>query len=37
MQQYLKGLLLGLGGLLISAAVILTFVWIRKRRRRHET
>jgi sortase A len=37
MQQYLKGLLLGLGGLLISAAVILTFVLIRKRRRRHET
>lgn len=37
MQQYFKGLLLGLGGLLIGAVAILTFVLIRKRRRRHET
>ena len=37
MRQYLKGLLLGLGGLLIGAVAILTFVLIRRRRRRHET
>ena len=37
MRQYLKGLLLGLGGLLAFAAVILTFLILRKRRRRHET
>lgn len=36
MRQYLKGLLLGLGGLLTFAVVILTFVILRKRRRRHE-
>lgn len=35
MQQYLKGLILGVGGLILFAAVILTFVLIRKRRRRH--
>ena len=37
MRQYLKGLLLGLGGLLTFAAVILTFLILRRRRRRHET
>ena len=37
MRQYLKGLLLGAGGLLTFAAVILAFIILRKRRRRHET
>ena len=35
MQQYLKGLILGVGGLILFAAAILTFILIRKRRRRH--
>ena len=35
MQQYLKGLILGVGGLILFAAAILTFLLIRKRRRRH--
>ncbi len=36
MRQYLKGLALGLGILLFLAAALLTFVLVRKRRRRHE-
>jgi sortase A len=36
MRQYLKGLVLGLGILLFLAAAILTYVLMRKRRRRHE-